>query len=52
MTEKLGLVRKQESKTSALRYAIGYILGKKKNKAEDKERVEGDFQKSKYNADV
>lgn len=25
---------------------------KKKNKAEDKERVEGDFQKSKYNADV
>lgn len=51
MTEKLGLVRKQESKTSVLRYAIGYILSKKK-KAEDKERVEGDFQKSKYNADV
>lgn len=24
----------------------------KKKKAEDKERVEGDFQKSKYNADV
>lgn len=30
MTEKLGLVCKQESKLSALRYAIGYILGKKK----------------------
>ena len=32
MTEKLGLVRKQESKLSALRYAIGYIFGKKKKK--------------------